>query len=90
MMRYHITMLCGGESMMLTPSDRPVFDFGSVSGIFGDAVLRANKDMVEFMHRGVKLTLYPNASVMFYHFTDRDTAFEYADEVMGMLTSGRR
>ena len=44
--------------------------------------------MVEFMHDGVKLTLYPNASLLFYHFTDLEIANSYADEIMAILEGG--
>ena len=87
-MRYQITMLCGGESMMLTPSERLDFDILEVSKGFGD-VLRATKDMVEFMYNGVKLTLYPNSSIMYYHFTDLEVARTYADEIMAMIKDKR-
>ena len=87
-MRYQITMLCGGESMMLTPSERPEFDILEVSKGFDD-VLRATKDMVEFMYKDVKLTLYPNASIMFYHFTDLEAAHSYADEILASIDGGR-
>ena len=80
-MRYSTTMLCGGESMMLTPSERSDLDQESVSSGF-DSVLRVSKDMMEFMYNGVKLTLYPNGSIMFYHFTESETARRYADEVL--------
>ena len=87
-MRYQITMLCGGESMMLTPSERSEFDILEVSKGFDD-VLRATKDMVEFMYKDVKLTLYPNSNIMFYHFTDLEIANSYADEILAMINDGR-
>ena len=67
--------------MMLTPSEDPKIDLESVSEGF-DGVLRVSKDLMEFMYKDVKLTLYPNGSVMFYHFTDPDEARSYADEVL--------
>ena len=75
--------------MMLSPSERPDIDLISVPARLGDEVLRSSKDMVEFMLHGVKLTLYPNGSVMFYHFTDLKTAEAYADEVMAAVRGGR-
>ena len=84
MMRYHVTMLCGGESMMLSPAERPKIDMISAPGRL-DSVLRANKDMVEFMYNDIKLTLYPNGSVMFYHFTDLEVAERYAGEVISRI-----
>ena len=74
--------------MMLSPLKRPKFDIMSVSNELGGGVLRASKDMVEFMHDGVKLTLYPNASLLFYHFTDLEIANSYADEIMAILEGG--
>ena len=68
--------------MMLSPSERQDIDLMSVSGSFDD-VMRVSKDMMEFMHRGIKVTLYPNGSVMFYHFTDLEKGRMYADEVIG-------
>ena len=84
-MRYQTTMLCGGNSMMLTPSEHPAFDMTDAAGMLGDSVLRASKDMVEFTHDDVKITLYPNGSLMFYHFTDMTAARLYADDILGRL-----
>ncbi len=67
--------------MMLSPSERYDIDLISVSGSFDD-VQRVSKDMMEFMYRGIKITLYPNGSVMFYHFTDLEQGRLYADEVI--------
>ena len=67
--------------MMLSPSERYDIDLISVSGSFDD-VQRVSKDMMEFMYRGIKITLYPNGSVMFYHFTDLENGRLYADEVI--------
>ncbi len=85
-MRYHITMLCGGQSMMLTPSDPPVFGMDRAKEVMGDSVLRSSDDMLEFMFRDVKITIYPNGSIMFYHFTDAEASYAYADEIIGMIT----
>ncbi len=84
--KYHTIMLCGGQSMMLNPSVRPVIPMADACGILKDSVLRSSKDMIEFMYKDVKLTIYPNGSIMFYHFTDFDAACTYADEIIGMLT----
>ena len=75
--------------MMLSPSERPKFDILAVSEMLGD-VQRTTKDMVEFMYKDVKLTLYPNASIMFYHFTDLEVAYSYADEILAMIEGGRK
>ena len=76
--------------MMLSPSERSKFDTLEVSRILGDRVLRATKEMVEFMYNDVKLTLYPNSSIMFYHFTDLEVAYTYADEVLEIAKGGRK
>ena len=86
-MKYHMIPLCGGKSMMLSPSERLDIDLMAVSASFDD-VLRVSKDMMEFMFREVKMTLYPNGSVMFYHFTDLDVANSYADEVIDKARQG--
>ena len=70
--------------MMLSPSERLKIDTEAASVKF-DSVIRANKDMVEFMYNDVKLTLYPNGSVMFYHFTDLEAARGYTDEVISKV-----
>ena len=75
--------------MMLSPSERPKFNMMTVSEELGDKVLRSSKDMVEFMLHDVKLTLYPNGSVMYYHFTDPNVAEAYANEVMAIIRGGR-
>ena len=74
--------------MMLSPSERLEIDLMSVSKSFDD-VLRVSKDMMEFTYHGIRITLYPNGSVMFYHFTDLEAGRSYADEVIGMAERGR-
>ena len=75
--------------MMLSPSESCNLDLEAVAKGMDDEILRSNRDMVEFMHRGVKLTLYPNGSMMFYHFTDLDVASSYADEMMATINGER-
>ena len=72
--------------MMLSPSEIYKMDLEAVAKGLDCEILRSNKDMVEFMYKGIKLTLYPNGSIMFYHFTDFDTACVYADEIIDKLT----
>jgi hypothetical protein len=84
--KYHSITLCGGKSMMLSPTEKLSIPMEDAGGILNDAVLRSSKDMIEFMYEDVKLTIYANGSIMFYHFTDFDTACAYADEIIGMLT----
>ena len=84
--KYHSITLCGGKSMMLNPAEKTSIPMEDACGILNDAVLRSSKDMIEFMYEGVKLTIYANGSIMFYHFTDFDTACAYADEIIGILT----
>ncbi len=84
--KYHSITLCGGKSMMLSPTEKLSIPMEDACGILNDAVLRSSKDMIEFMYKDVKLTIYANGSIMFYHFTDFDTACAYADEIIGMLT----
>jgi hypothetical protein len=84
--KYHSITLCGGKSMMLSPTEKLSIPMEDACGILNDAVLRSSKDMIEFMYEDVKLTIYANGSIMFYHFTDFDTACAYADEIIGMLT----
>ena len=75
--------------MMLSPSEIYKLDLEDVVDKMDDGVLRSNKDMVEFMHKGVKLTLYTNGSIMFYHFTDLDVAYPYADEILVKVNGDR-
>ena len=84
--KYHTIMLCGGQSMMLNPSVRPTIQMDHACEILKDSVLRSSKDMIEFVYRDVKLTVYPNGSIMFYHFTDFDAACVIADEIIDKLT----
>ena len=72
--------------MMLNPSERLSIPMEDACEILKD-VLRSSKDMIEFMYNDVKITIYPNGSIMFYHFTDFDTACQYADEIIGLLTT---
>ncbi len=84
--KYHSITLCGGKSMMLSPTEKLSIPMEDACGILKESVLRSSKDMIEFMYKDIKLTIYPNGSIMFYHFTDFDTACAYADEIIGMLT----
>ncbi len=72
--------------MMLNPSSKISIPMEDACEILKESVLRSSKDMIEFMYRDVKLTIYPNGSIMFYHFTDFDAACTYADEIFGLLT----
>ena len=71
--------------MMLSPSERPDMDFASVPASLKGRVLRSTEDMIEFMHNDVKMTLYPNGSVMFYKFNDPEIAERYADDLMSTI-----
>ena len=73
--------------MMLSPSERQDIDLMSVSKSFDD-VIRVSKDMMEFVYREIKITLYPNGSVMFYHFTELEKGRMYADEVIAKARQG--
>ena len=70
---------------MLTPSERLDLDMTKVTGIVGDCVLRSSDEMTEFIYKNVKLTIYPNGSILFYHFTDTPVATEYADEILRLV-----
>lgn len=80
-MKFHITMLCGGQSMMLTPSDTYKIDLDSIKEKL-PGVIKSSKDMLEFMYKGIKITLYTSGSVFFYHFIDKEKAFVYAEEIL--------
>ena len=69
--------------MMLAPSDRFDIDLVRASEVLGD-VIRSSDEMLEFMYEGIKLTLYPNGSLMFYHFNDVDEGHVIADDVLRM------
>jgi len=73
--------------MMLTPSVKPVFAMDGARKMLEGSVLRSSDDMIEFMYKAVKMTLYTNGSLMFYHFTDLDKATGYADEIRAMIES---
>ena len=75
--------------MMLSPSEIYKMDLEAVAKGLDCEILRSNKDMVEFMYKGIKLTLYPNGSIMFYHFTDLDDAYSYADEILTKINGNR-
>lgn len=72
--------------MMLTPSVKPVFAMDDAKRILGEAVLRSSDDMIEFTYSDVKVTLYTNGSLMFYHFTDLDLATRYCDEIRARIS----
>ena len=70
--------------MMLAPSDRFDIDLVRASEVLGD-VIRSSDEMLEFMYEGIKLTLYPNGSLMFYHFNDVDKGYIIADNVLRLV-----
>lgn len=83
--RYHLTILCGGKSMMLAPSSPYNLDLSHAAELLAHHVIRASDEMVEFTHEGIKLTLYRNGNLMFYHYTDIDHGYEICDHILGML-----
>ena len=84
--RYHLTVLCGGKSMMLAPSVAYDIDLIHASDVLAQSVLRASEEMVEFMFDGIKLTLYSNGSLMFYHFNDPDAGYDICDRVLSLVS----
>lgn len=72
--------------MMLAPYARYDLDPRLVSESLDCTVLRATDEMVEFMYMEIKLTLYRNGNLMFYHYTDLEKGYEIADEVLGSLS----
>lgn len=74
--------------MMLTPSEKYNLDLRMAADILGESVLRSSEDMVEFMFREIKITVYANGSLMFYHFTELGVATEYANEILSMINRG--
>ena len=75
--------------MMLNPPSKLSLPLEHACEILKDTVLRSSKDMIEFVYRDIKITIYPNGSIMFYHFTDFDAACTYADEIIGLITETR-
>ena len=75
--------------MMLNPSPKPSISIDHAREILKDTALRSSKDMIEFVYKDIKLTIYPNGSIMFYHFTDFDAACTYADEIIGLITDDK-
>ena len=84
--RYHLTVLCGGKSMMLAPSVAYDIDLIHASDVLAQSVLRASEEMVEFMFDGIKLTLYSNGSLMFYHFNDPVAGYDICDRVLSLVS----
>ena len=70
---------------MLAPSVAYDIDLIHASEILAQFVLRASEEMVEFMFDGIKLTLYSNGSLMFYHFNDPDVGYDVCDRVLAMV-----
>ncbi|MBR7123532.1 MAG: hypothetical protein IKC93_01520 [Candidatus Methanomethylophilaceae archaeon] len=72
--------------MMLAPSVAYDIDLIRASEILAQSVLRASEEMVEFMFDGIKLTLYSNGSLMFYHFNDPDAGYDICDCVLSLVS----
>lgn len=83
-MKFHVTMLCGGKSMMLTPSETVSVDLVEAEKKVTD-VVKSSNEMLEFMYHDIKITIYSSGNVFFYHFTDRPKAFEYAEEILKLV-----
>lgn len=84
-MKFHVTMLCGGKSMMLTPSESVTVNLKEAEKKVSD-VVKCSSEMLEFMYHDIKITLYTSGNVFFYHFIDRPKAFEYAEEILRSVT----
>lgn len=84
-MKFHVTMLCGGKSMMLTPSEAVAVDLTEAEKRVTD-VVKSSSEMLEFMYHDIKVTIYTSGNVFFYHFIDKPKAFEYAEEILKLVT----
>ena len=72
--------------MMLAPSVAYDIDLIHASDVLAQSVLRASEEMVEFMFDGIKLTLYSNGSLMFYHFNDPVAGYDICDRVLSLVS----
>lgn len=84
--KYHLTLLCGGKSMMLTPIPPPSVDMGIALSEFADTASKMSPEMIEFCFEGIRLTLYPNGSIMFYHYRELDAAYAIADRILDTVS----
>ena len=82
--RYAVVRLCGGMSIMLTPSCSVAILLDSAEETFG-AIERAGDEFVKIKWKDVLITLYRNGSMLFYHLSDRRQAETYATEVLERL-----
>ena len=73
--------------MMLAPLAPYDIDLSRSADVLGLCVLRSSEEMLEFMYEDIRLTLYRNGNLMFYHYTDIEQGYMIADMVLGMLTT---
>ncbi len=79
-MRFAMIRLCGGASAMLTPDRKIAIDLGKCNAI-GD-IIASNAEYIQFMWKGVRVTLYSNGSILFYHFIDEEKSRGYASDIL--------
>lgn len=73
--------------MMLVPSVKYDLDLKAASELLDFTMIRCCDEMIEFLHDDIKLTLYSNGSLMFYHFIDIERGYSIADEVLETISS---
>ena len=73
--------------MMLAPLTPYDIDLLRSADVLDHCVLRSSEEMLEFMYEDIRITLYRNGNLMFYHYTDIEQGYMIADMVLGMLTT---
>ena len=80
--RFHVTRLCGGQDLLLTPDKKIPIDLDRVYIEMKSQYARGPKDCVKFDWNGIMMTVYPAGSMLFGFFNNRLKAEEYAREIL--------
>lgn len=86
-MNVSYTIMCGGESLMLTPVPAVPVEMKKVTDVFEDLCEKVSEDFVTIGWNGIPCTIYKRGSILFYHVTDRTAAKKYFLEIYDKLNT---
>lgn len=83
--RYTVTRMCGGKSIMLTPRTPIEVDLDTASECFSDILNKSNPEFIEIQWGDTPVTIYKNGSIFFYHLNDHVVCEGHSNDILRRL-----
>lgn len=83
--RYTVTRMCGGKSVMLTPRASVEVDLDKASECFSDILNKSNPEFIEIQWGETPVTIYKKGSIFFYHLNDQEVCEAHSNEILSRL-----